>query len=360
MRFTALDGLRGFASLYVVLFHFTVWVPATLPPTLARLQRPFAFGHVAVSIFIVLSGFSLMLPVASSAAGALRGGTRRYLARRARRILPPYYVALILAVVVTLTLGESSTPQLALSLLTHATLVHNLFRPFAFDWNMAHWTVAVEWQIYFLFPLLLLPAWRLGGAALTLAVALVISALPLALLPEAYNLSWACPWYVGLFAMGMVAAVSSERGCRESRRRLLRIGGVALVLLYICSWMLLRDVWTTNSWMNFAKDVVAGAAVAILLLELTLNVRTEKRGRFVGRILESRPAVALGQVSYSLYLVHCSILTMCLAILQRVGWSPTMGFAFRVLVGVPASIACAWVLEKSVAQPPGLKTWGSI
>jgi peptidoglycan/LPS O-acetylase OafA/YrhL len=231
------------------------------------------------------------------------------------------------------------------SLLTHVALVHDLFLPFAFDWNMAHWTVAVEWQIYFLFPLLLLPAWRYGGAWMTLAVALVISALPLALLPPAYDLSWACPWYVALFAMGMISAVGSERGCSQPRRAILRAAGLALVLLYLGSWVLLRDAWTTNAWLNFAKDAVVGGAVAILLLELTLNVRAGKPRRFAGRILESRPAVALGHVSYSLYLVHCSVLTICLAILQHAEWSPTTGFAFRVLVGVPASIACAWVLE---------------
>lgn len=355
MRFTALDGLRGLASLYVVLFHFTVWVPADLPLTLARLQRPFAFGHVAVSIFIVLSGFSLMLPVAASATGTMRGGMRRYFARRARRIMPPYYAALLLAVAVTLTLNGSQTPHPVLSLLTHVALVHNLFLPFAFDWNMAHWTVAVEWQIYFLFPLLLLPAWRYGGAALTLVVAVVIGALPLALLPPAYDLNWACPWYVALFAMGMIAAVRSERGCSESSRAVLRVTGVALVLLYLGSWVVLRDKWMANAWLNFAKDAVAGAAVAILLLELTLNVRAGKPRRFVGRILESPPAVALGHVSYSLYLVHCSVLTICLAILQHGGWSQTTGFAFRVLVGVPASIGCAWafaaLLERPASRP---------
>ena len=343
VHFTALDGLRGFASLYVVLYHFTVWVVAPLPAWLALSQRPFAFGHLPVSVFIVLSGFSLMLPVAAT--GTLRGGTTQYLGRRARRILPPYYAALLLAVVVSVTVGGVDLARNATSLLTHVALIHNLFLPFAFDWNMAHWTVGVEWQIYFLFPLLLLPAWRYGGALTTLIVAAIVSALPLALLPRDANLAWACPWYVLLFVQGMLAAVASERGCSHKTRRLLKAAGFGCVLLYLSSWVVFRGVWTTNPGLNFAKDALVGAAVAVLLLELTLNVRAGKGRRLIGQLLESRPAVALGGMSYSLYLVHCSILSICLALLQRTEWSPSAGFAFRLLVGVPASIACAWVFS---------------
>ena len=54
----------------------------------------FRHGHYAVAVFIVLSGFCLMLPVTRDPNGRLPGGFAAYLGRRARRILPPYYAAL--------------------------------------------------------------------------------------------------------------------------------------------------------------------------------------------------------------------------------------------------------------------------
>ncbi len=57
-----------------------------------------SWGQVAVDVFIVLSGYCLMLPVAR-AGGALRGGPVGYMKRRARRILPPMLASLGVAMV---------------------------------------------------------------------------------------------------------------------------------------------------------------------------------------------------------------------------------------------------------------------
>ena len=58
------------------------------------------YGHLAVDVFIVLSGFCLMLPVARSG-GALADGARGFFVRRARRILPPYFAAFTISVALT-------------------------------------------------------------------------------------------------------------------------------------------------------------------------------------------------------------------------------------------------------------------
>ena len=83
-----LDGLRGLAALYVVLFH--CWLLAF--PGFPRNSGPFwlgwlMYGRLAVVFFLVLSGFSLALSPARK--GWQQGGVARFLRRRAWRILPP-------------------------------------------------------------------------------------------------------------------------------------------------------------------------------------------------------------------------------------------------------------------------------
>lgn len=217
-----LDGLRGFAAFYVVLHHLLrIDTTNGMPNWLIKVTRFTEFGHTMVAIFIVLSGFSLMLPVALSENHQIRGGFGEYIKRRSLRILPAYYSALLLSLV-----GLLFTPagiiflqggnhkilndkafldnfQL-LNLLAHVLLLHNLYPQWSFSINMALWSVATEWQIYFLFPLILLPIWRRFGNASALVVGFGLGLIP-SLFPL-QDVQGACFWYVGLFALGQVSA----------------------------------------------------------------------------------------------------------------------------------------------------------
>ena len=82
LRLNFLDGLRGLAALYVMLAHvFSITaygddgrVSTSLPPAFVWATRGLCFSHYAVAVFIVLSGFCLMLPVSRSKDGLLPGG----------------------------------------------------------------------------------------------------------------------------------------------------------------------------------------------------------------------------------------------------------------------------------------------
>src|ERR1044071_5646265 len=102
LRMPFLDGLRGLSALYVAVFHsFQVGGIVQADDRLGRgiigkairalYYLFFCFGFYAVTIFIVLSGYSLMIPVARSMDGRIPGGAGAYMIRRARRIMPPYY-----------------------------------------------------------------------------------------------------------------------------------------------------------------------------------------------------------------------------------------------------------------------------
>jgi peptidoglycan/LPS O-acetylase OafA/YrhL len=91
-----LDGLRGLASLYIVLVHIEPSIEGQLPILWLLFGETMKYGAFSVVIFIVLSGYVLMLPVARSENGQLSGSFMNYIKKRSRRILPPYYIILFI------------------------------------------------------------------------------------------------------------------------------------------------------------------------------------------------------------------------------------------------------------------------
>jgi peptidoglycan/LPS O-acetylase OafA/YrhL len=181
-----LDGLRGLAALFVVFHHayFQVGGQSYITGAIGSLSKVFSYGRYPVDLFIVLSGFCLMLPIVKGD-GTLRGGALNFFRRRAWRILPTYYLALLFswalgASIISQPLGYlwgGSVPVSGKSILTHLLLVHDIFGDNT-NINYAFWSIAVEWRIYFLFPLLV--PWgrynHLRGYCSFLRVALYMSA----------------------------------------------------------------------------------------------------------------------------------------------------------------------------------------
>ena len=155
-RVEELDGIRGLAALYVVLYHIFLRAWPGYP---GANHAPFwavwlSYGRGAVAIFIVLSGFSLGL-------GPARSGWRlksiaTYAHRRAWRILPPYWAALGFSLVMTWYV--LAQPGWALpngkSVVVYGLLVQDVFA--AGSPNRAFWSIAIEAQLYVLLPFLLL------------------------------------------------------------------------------------------------------------------------------------------------------------------------------------------------------------
>jgi peptidoglycan/LPS O-acetylase OafA/YrhL len=341
-RLDHLDGLRGVAALYVVLFHAGIcFVEQPLPAWARAASRLLAFGHEAVAVFIVLSGYCLMLPAARD--GRLSHGTRGYFLRRARRILPPYYAALLgsLALIAlvpalrsqapTNTIWDDTHPAFSTgAVASHLLLVHNWFPQWVFRINGPLWSVATEWQIYFFFPFLLLPLWRRRGPLVTLLVAFAVGYLPLLLDPAIARA--ALPWYLGLFALGMVAATIGfaprplERGLRT-----LPWGRITLVLLAICAvgGLVLARLWFR--WKPLT-DVLVGLATATLLVHCGAAASSR-----VTRLLSSPPLVKLGHFSYSLYLIHLPVVALAYFLVRPL----PLGAVAHVLVLLPLSTAAA-------------------
>ena len=214
-----LDSLRALAAIYVVLHHAMLQVSSSAENSSIGLRffsYLFRYGHQAVDLFIVLSGFCLMLPVIRNN-GKLREGALNFFKKRIRRILPPYYFAIGLSLLLIATLIGSKTgthwdvsiPVTTKDVIEHLLLVQDLFSETTPKINHSLWSIAVEWQIYFLFPLILF-FWRELGAIRTTLVALASSSLLFFVLSYSpslnLSLSSTCPHYIGLFTLGMLAA----------------------------------------------------------------------------------------------------------------------------------------------------------
>lgn len=377
LRLHYLDGLRALASVYVVLFHagacFTGSGGAPLPGFARLGLKAVSFGHDAVAVFIVLSGYCLMLPVAR-ADGELKRGLASYVRRRAWRILPPYFATLLVSLLLLALLPILETPTKTIwqdthpafdpgALLSHVFVVHNWFPHYAYRINGPLWSVATEWQIYFVFPFLLLPLWRRFGAVAAVAGGALVGAALVWLAPRAAHT--ACSWYIGLFALGMSAAgigFASRATERNARERLPwgaitlgLLGAVALgITVFIKRWF----VWIPLS------DALVGATTASALVYLTRHASAHDGGSSAPkplalRVLEARPLVFLGQFSYSLYLTHLPIVALCYFLLHRLELAAGREWLLLVLLSLPLSVIVAypfyWVFERRfVGAPPAL------
>ena len=356
-RLSYLDGIRGIAAIYVVMFHIVLGFGGQNLSGIGRaLRRACAFGHEAVAVFIVLSGYCLALPALHKQPARLTLSLRDFVRPRALRILPPYFAALGLSLLLmtlvpilrttgTGTIWDQSSPGLELwPIVSHLLLVHNLFPRHSVQINGPLWSVATEWQIYFCFALLLLPAWRRGGLLFALLVAALLGYLPLLFANAAA--SSAGSWYVLLFALGTAAA--SVHFGNESERKLRalpwhRIAFVGCASCAVCGVLL-------------ADDFCVGLATASLLVYLTGRAAAPTTGRArLLRLLETRPLVGLGHFSYSLYLTHLPIVALCYFGLRQLGLSPLALSITLLLFAGAASLGVARVFYFAVERPSMLR-----
>lgn len=345
------DGLRGVAAIAVALFHTLTYTGRSDEnDALPAIFRVLNIGDFAVAVFIVLSGFVLMLPVAASPELQLRGGVIRFLRRRARRILPPYYAAVGLFLLVILlvpglnertgTAWDSKVPVTLGGVLSHLFLVHNLVPAWAYQIDGPAWSVATEWQIYFAMPFVLLPAWRRLGGIWTVTLAILAGWAFHFAVPQADS---AHLWFVGLFAMGMTAAWMVRNGKRLPVSGFVLISGMVLVfgVATVAHDTAVRGAWFT--------ETVLGAAVAASLVWLGSKAADGERSA-AHRVLESKPLIRMGLWSYSFYLVHSPIIGLANLALLPVPMPLVVRFALLACVALPVAAAASYGFHRLVER----------
>jgi peptidoglycan/LPS O-acetylase OafA/YrhL len=341
-----LDGVRGLAALFVVVNHVFLRAFPGYPVDHAPFWAGwFIYGRFAVVVFIVLSGFSLALSPARH--GWQLGGASRFARRRALRILPAYYAALVFSLAVAWLVVPppgQGVPD-AKSVVVNGLLVQNLVEARTPD--QSFWSIAVEAQLYVAFPLLLLMVRRWGAAVMVAAVTLVVATVGI-LAAHVSRLDVVViqspPDLAALFAVGVVSAgiVGATAARRSWPWPWLALAAAAPVVAMI-GWR--GSVWTLDRL--FWVDLALGPAVACLLVGLATG-----RPAALVRLLETRPIRRLGAFSYSLYLTHGPIVVVVYerVVAGRVGQG-VPAFVVSLALVVPLTIAFARVFA-SVFEIP--------
>ena len=329
-----IDGLRSLAVLPVILFH------AGFPW--------FSGGFVGVDMFFVISGYLITsIILAELAQGEF--SLVRFYERRARRILPALFVMML----VCLPLAWMWLDPLDLKAFSKSLAAVPVFSSNVLFWResgyfdaaaemkpLLHtWTLAVEEQYYVLFPLLLMATWRLGRRwIVTLLAVIALASLALAQRgaqadsAAAFYLLHARAWelLVGSFIAFYFAwrpRVAAPSGLAASGS----LAGVALIGYGVMSF----DHSTPFPGLTALVPTV-GAALVILYASPT---------NLVGRLLATRPLVAVGLISYSAYLWHQPLFAFARNN-SLVPPSPITMLGLSLL-----SLLVAWVSWRWVEQP---------
>ncbi|HUY63844.1 MAG TPA: acyltransferase [Acidimicrobiales bacterium] len=340
-RSSAIESLRALAALAVLEGHvfgssrgYGVGAHATF---FERLRLGGGFG---VFLFFALTGYLLFRPFARRQLGVGRDiRLRRYVANRALRILPLYYVVLAVYLVWIDHGGTFTTWWRG------ALMLENFFPATLAHVDGVMWSLVVEVQFYILLPFLAAAlAVVAGDSPMRLAAWLVALGVATELVRLAFvttvthvDVRWeySLPTTFVFFVPGMILAVVETQW---DRRRRLRSATASN-----SSWWFAASVplWLVVMW-RYDLDVVVLPATFLVLGSVVLDRR---RGPVV-RALEWRPLAALGVASYSLYLWHFPIVNQ----LAKASWAPH-GYLGLLALCLAVSVVAALVSYRLVESP---------
>jgi peptidoglycan/LPS O-acetylase OafA/YrhL len=339
-RIHALDGLRGAAAVAVVAFHVFLIVDLSALASAGILATPFGLlvnGPGAVHVFFVLSGYVLAIALSRDEAP---GRLARFYVRRVFRIHPAYMVAVLFAWVASsgYPLWNSRCGFHVPGALLPRALV---FPSMAFGMLPVGWSLYVELAMSLAFPLLFLVARRLHPAAsLALAGLLLID----------FGRLTSFLRFALDFALGASLYLERERVARWMGR--LPAAGKLAVL--VAAALLLQAPYALAAFQGGQAGLERGHSPQTVVLMATGSALLVVASLHIGpltRCFETPLARFFGRVSYSLYLVHFTVL---LALQCRGGAaarpSPLQGVVvFAVLLA--ASTALAALGHRFVEEP---------
>lgn len=340
---TDIEGLRAVAVLMVLFFH------AGLPPK---------GGYVGVDIFFVISGYLITGLLVREAATTGTVSLRRFYAKRAKRLLPAASVVLLVSAALSfLWAPASQRGSFGLDIVGAAAYFANWrFAASSVDYLaedvgrspvLHFWSLAVEEQFYFVWPILMLVVLRLWkGKLKRFSIESVLAgALALVLVPsflwsvrftetsptEAFFVTSTRLWEL---AVGALLALGSPRLQKLPRRLSGLFTVVGAILLGLSGWVFDGD----TAWPGHLA-LLPTVGTALIISGGTLN-----RHGLGYKILSTPPLVWIGALSYSLYLWHWPFVVL------GQDWLELVGTAWGAAI-VAAAFVPAWLSYRFIERP---------
>lgn len=367
-RDDSLTGIRAVAALLVVGTH-AAYTTGKYPQGYVGLV--YSRMEIGVPIFFALSGFLLFAPwVKAAASGGTPPSVRRYAWHRVRRIMPAYAVTIVAAYLLYHFRNAGPNPGhtwegLFRNLTLTQIYTDDYLYSFLHQGLTQMWSLAVEVAFYAALPLLaylLLVVlcrrqWRPGLLLAGLVALAMVSPAWLILvhntdfLPDGARL-W-LPGYLAWFVGGMVLAVLQSWGVRAYAFVCIPL---AIVSYFIVSTPIGGEPTTAPTELRDAlvKTAFYAAIATLLIAPLALGDQRVVGGKQHGlyaRLMSSRPMVALGEISYEIFLIH--LITMELVMVEILRQGIYTGSAWMLFVGtLVVTIPLAWLLHRFTRVRP--------
>ena len=310
-----IDGLRAIAITLVVIFHLQ---PNLIPA-----------GFVGVDVFFVISGF-LIIGIIVNALEQESFSLAGFYARRIRRIFP----ALIIVLLTVWIIGwnrflPEDFAELGRQILAGAAFSSNILNyseagyfdaPAASKPLLHLWSLGVEEQFYLAMPLMLILIvrrrlsipWTLGlTVALSFGASIVLMHYSQ---PAAFYLPFTRVWELMVGGLLAYAALHWPRLSKRLQREAYPALGIVLIIAgaYLSPTAAFPGWWAVLPVLGSALVIAAGP------------------GKTVNLILSCRTAVALGLISYPLYLWHWPLLVLLQSPGSKGRWVVVLSVALAV------------------------------
>lgn len=315
-RLPQLDGLRGVAILLVVICHYVANADhARLGYWPRHFLSALTLGWSGVDLFFVLSGFligGILLKVRDSPRYF-----KTFYARRVFRILPVYYLWILIYVVIV-AIGVYGIPgaipagrrDLA-TIPIYVLFLQNVIyapSPFQWRWFVVTWSLAVEEQFYLLAPFAIrwIPVRRLLWMLVPVicAAPLLRFAIYTCLPHYSYLAGFAMPCRADALAFGILAAA----GWRQAafRATLEKRAGIVWCVSIIAFLVVVGLAPTFVRPAGIVTYTVGYSALAVFYSCVLLLALSQTNSFFV-RMLRNRTLRYVGGISYCVYIVHLTV-----------------------------------------------------
>lgn len=332
----SLTGIRALAAFLVLFLHADQNIPIGVSQAIGIVAR----GYLGVDLFFLLSGFILTYVYFDSMERPTGHKFAIFMWHRFIRLYPVHITVLAALVAVVLSAGRlglnlRSPEAFQLKELPwQILLVHAWGVTDQVSWNVPSWSISAEWFAYLCFPLVAAGLGRISEPRILLLIAAT---------------------GLGIAALIFSAAGWGLSGAWIAPSALVRIAGSFVCGAALCRYATLRRAIESKSSFNDALAMAALLAfligpsfgvpdfALIALLAVFIGALAMSNG-VTARLFSLAPMVWLGEISYSLYMVHFPVLRALgivlrperLAVMSPLAMIAAYAFAVGICVAVAA------------------------